>query len=178
MAIKKTGFLGNSLRADKEATIDQRIEHIRGMRVSTDVDLVMFITDADYEDIGETVIPMHELSKTTISNISAVTRRKANKKNIVLYVTADADPDDCDSGVIFTDTSIIAFTDEGKAIDEVKYVDITNVDFDDDSVEIVGKNGGITFDSDESRHIYNFIMDIVDFLSEKEDKEVKDASED
>ncbi|SEI96487.1 hypothetical protein SAMN02910453_1719 [Lachnospiraceae bacterium A10] len=108
------------------------------------------------------------------SDISAVCRRAFKKDDVLVYVEIQDEDDGYEEGIVFTDESIFYWTDSGSDLVEMKYGDITSVDFDETDIIIKhnDETESITLGDDAEemkspRHMYNFIMDIKEFLEEE-----------
>lgn len=138
------------------------------------------ILNGRYSAIGETVQGGNEIPSSTLDFIYSVSRRKIEKKSVLVVVFLDYNQDGKE-GVAFTEDSIFSWLmnkDEKSEMEFIiKYSDIRDVDFEDDTVIISLKDGStkeIIIDTDEdeldyySDPMYHFIMDIVDYYNENE----------
>jgi len=152
--IKDKAVNGNPTRA-KVANGSQLAEYIEGL---------------DYENIGPSV-SVGSFSDYMLSNVTAICRRRFKKKDIIAFVDLK-EGEDFESGVIFTESGIFYWSDNGDEIENVEYNAISSVDYDEESVCITTINSSMNIflgeDAEEEkypRYMYNFIMDIVDYIN-------------
>lgn len=126
--------------------------------------------ELDYKNIGPDVSVCGSIGDSVLADISATCRRAFKKDEVVVYVNLDED-DDYDAGIVFTETSLIAWEDGGSVMEKIPYEQITTVDFDDDSVIInyAENNAEIPLGEDAEdekypRHMYSFVMDILELI--------------
>lgn len=110
-------------------------------------------------------------------DVVTMCRRKLKKKDIlVLSITDEGDSGEISNAIIFTKDKICVFW-EDDIDDTINYADIKEVDYDRESVIITtdAETHTLTCCCDEDRedasypkYMYNFIMDIVDYLQENE----------
>ena len=88
----------------------------------------------------------------------------------VFFVDLDEE-EEYETGVVFTDASIIYWTETGGDVEKIPYKSISAVDFDEDSVFIKHGNANTNIalgdeaeDEKYPRYMYTFIMDILDLM--------------
>lgn len=139
----------------------------------------------DYRNIGynvtfrEGIAPAEwdTITDQTAFDVVTICRRKLKKEDIlVLSITEGYVDEEISSGIIFTKDKICEFDDDA-LYNIIKYTDIKEVDYDTESVKITTDAKTHTLicccdedreDASYSKYMYNFIMDIVDYLQENE----------
>lgn len=112
-----------------------------------------------------------DMQESMLSDISAVCRRAFKKKDVVVYVGIESEDDeDYEEGLVFTNSGIFYWTDNGSNVTSIKYSDIKKVDYDDTDVMIEHDNTttriSLGEDAEEEkypRHMYSFIMDLLEY---------------
>lgn len=134
-----------------------------------------YVRNLEYRNIGPEVY-VGDIQESILSDISAVCRRAFKKNDVIVYVGIDVDNDDYEEGIVFTATGIFYWIENGRAVTRIKYSEIEHVDYDETDIIIECDDGTIQFslgnDAEEEkypRHMYSFIMDILDY--EKNDKQ-------
>ena len=134
-----------------------------------------FVKSLDYDSIGPDVSVYPDSS--VLSDITAVCRRAFKKKDVIVLVRPDGDDDDYERGIVFTDSAIFSWEECGAELSRIPYDCITEVDYDESDIVItyanmLSKVCRITLDDSASpsgvypRRMYNFVMDILDYLNE------------
>lgn len=138
-------------------------------------ELSEYINEMDVVKIGPAVYG-EDIGDAILTEITAICRRHFKKDEVLVFVDFELD-DDYVSGMVFTDEKIFYWKNIGNVIEEVSYKEIDNVDFDESSIQIKYSDKTINIELGEnveeekySRYMYNFIMDIVDFVSSKGEK--------
>lgn len=139
----------------------------------------------DYKNIGYYVTFREDIASAewdiitdqTAFDVVSICRRKLKKKDIlVLSITEKYGDGDIRNGIIFMKDKICEFNDDA-LYNIIKYIDIKEADYDTESVTITtdAETHTLTccYDTDEydesyPKYMYNFIMDIVDYLQENE----------
>lgn len=131
-----------------------------------------FVRSLELNDLGA-VTYTGCIDKQVLSDISAICRRAFKRDEVAVYVEIEDRYESYNSGVVFTEKGIFYWTECGDEIESIMYGDIQKVDFNDSEVIIEGSGGEITIDlgddADENkapRHMYTFIMDILDYMEE------------
>lgn len=127
-----------------------------------------YVRELDYRNIGPDVC-VGDIQEEILSDISAVCRRAFKKKDVIVYVGIDPE-DDYEEGIVFTTDSIFCWTDNGANVTGIKYSEIKKIDYDETDILIEHDNTTTRFslgdDAEEEkypRHMYSFIMDILDY---------------
>jgi len=135
-----------------------------------------YVYSLDCASIGSAVYG-DGLDESMLSDITAVCRRAFKKKNIVVYVELDSSGEEYEEGIVFTTDSIFNWTDSGSNITGISYSSITKVDYDETDIiiEHEGKTTTISLGADAEdekypRHMYSFIMDILEYLESNEEE--------
>lgn len=117
-------------------------------------------------------------NSNVLDDVIAVCRRRFCKDEIILYVDLAPDSEDYPSGVVILDNKIVYWENYGENIEEIYYSDIQRVDYDEDEVYIWcnGRKVDIYIESEEhcSRHMYGFIMDILDYKRQNQEYYIED----
>lgn len=129
------------------------------------------ILSLDFSGIGENVYG-GSISKAVLNNVIAVCRRKFKREDVVVYLDTDED-EEYNTGIVFTNESIFTWTDSAGSVEEIPYLDIESVDYNDDSVTIQYASSSCSLYLGEDatkekypRYMYNFIMDILELQEE------------
>lgn len=127
-----------------------------------------YVRELDYSNIGPDVYA-GDIQEELLSDVSAICRRAFKKKDVIVYVGI-YDDDDYEEGIVFTIDSIICWTDKGTDVTRIKYSNISKVDYDETDIIIEHENtttrmslGEDAEDEKYPRHMYSFIMDILDY---------------
>lgn len=128
-----------------------------------------YVRELDYHNIGPEVYK-GDIPNTILADISAVCRRAFKKNEVIVYVGIETDDDDYVEGMVFTEAGLFHWSDNGSEVTKIPYSEIKKVDFDQTDIMIEHENTttSITLGEDAEeekypRHMYSFIMDILDY---------------
>lgn len=131
-------------------------------------DFGKFLMDLNYWAIGARVERTECFGEEILSDVTAICRRRFKKDEILILDLLD---EDAESGIAFTEERMFYWTDEGGEVEAVPYADIRKVDFAGDEVLVEYGDSSVTMnlgddaeDEKYTRYMYNFIMDIVDYV--------------
>lgn len=151
-------------------------------KVENSSQISRLVKNLDYEHIGPSV-SVGLFSEDMLTNVTAICRRKFKKKDVIAFVDVSEEYE-YESGIIFTESGIFHWNNEGKDIKSVEYSAISEVDYDETNVYIKSENttmeismGDYAEEDKYPRYMYTFIMDIVDYINGEYD-EVDLTSED
>lgn len=140
-----------------------------------------FVRGLDCRNIGAEVYS-GDIQETLLSDISAVCRRAFRKNDVIVYVEINSDDEDYEEGIVFTTEGIFYWTDNGSNVTGIKYSEMKKVDYDETDIMIEHDNTttriSLGDDAEEEkypRHMYSFIMDILDY--EEEDVLVEEEAQ-
>ncbi len=125
------------------------------------------ILSSDYNRIGFCVSEGNRAVEDVLIAAVTLCRRRFKKKDIVLIDILDEE-EEGEIGLVFTESACYYWNENFQF--SFNYADVTEVDFDDEGMEVSVTAGDSTYtieltgDEDEHypRYMYNFIMDIVD----------------
>ena len=159
-------FLTNSILGNSFMEVAKKN---MGPSMKADGKFADYVRSLDYDEIGPEVYA-GEIRESLLSDISAVCRRAFRKKDVIVYVGVDTCDEDYEEGIVFTTEGIYSWCNNGSSVTQIKYTDITKVDYDETDVLIEHDNtttrislGEYAEDEKYPRHMYSFIMDILDY---------------
>lgn len=175
-------FLRNQGGREAMARISRDVERVT-RKVENNSQMSEHIKQLDYDHIGPSV-SVGSFSDFMLNNVTAICRRRFKKKDVIAFVDIE-EGEDYEAGIIFTESGIIHWADNGEEIESVEYNTISDVDYDDNTVYIKSGNstmeinlGDDAEDEKYPRYMYNFIMDIVDYINgEYENDEIESFEE-
>jgi hypothetical protein len=129
------------------------------------------ILSSDYNRIGFCVSEGKRTDEDVLMAAVTLCRRRFKKKDIVLIDILDEE-EEGEIGLVFTESACYYWNETFQF--SFDYADVTEMDFDDEGMEVSVTAGDSTYtieltgDEDEyyPRYMYNFIMDIVDAVSD------------
>ena len=135
-----------------------------------------YILSLDYDGIGPCVYT-DALLEGVLTEVTTICKRCFKKKDVILYVETDEDDDndEIECGIVFTTKEIVEWRMWGKKLVRIPYDQIEKVDYDKDDVLLhyAGAKHALYLGLDAAeekypKHMYNFIMDILEYDDEIE----------
>ncbi|MGN0169858.1 MAG: hypothetical protein ACI39H_03735 [Lachnospiraceae bacterium] len=116
------------------------------------------------------------IAEEILVDITAICRRRFKKKDVLVYVDTD-EGREMESGIVFTASAIVTWSNQGEIVVVIPYEEIESVDFDEEEVliEFGGKSTTLYLGEDAEaekypRYMYNFIMDILEYDADEKEE--------
>lgn len=132
-----------------------------------------FLLENGSDKIGKCVRRGMEIPEKWMLAATSVCRRRFHWLDIIWMIALD-DAEEGEAGIVFTKKGIYHWLEEENFVAEVLYDDIVSVEYNKNHV-ILTLDGGMeikllcdkgTGEEMYNRHLYNFIVDIVEFIKE------------